>query len=75
MSFVASEAQFTPKYVETKDERTKMMYRVKLRLPADIALAYKDLLKGGLTGNGYVRLKNEVPWPPYLEEKLPERDK
>ena len=75
VSFVASEAQFTPKYVETKDERTKMMYRVKLRLPADIALKHKDLLKGGLTGNGYVRLTNDVPWPPSLNEHLPERDK
>ncbi len=72
VSFIASEAQFTPKYVETKAERTKMMYRVKLQLSADLAVKYKYLLKGGLTGNGYVRLTNEVPWPPYLNEHLPE---
>ena len=73
VSFIASEAQFTPKYVETQDERTKMMYRLKLQLPADLAVKYKDLLKGGLTGNGYVQLTNEVPWPPHLSERLPER--
>ena len=49
------------------------MYRVKLQLSADLAVEYKDLLKGGLTGNGYVQLINEVPWPPYLSEHLPER--
>ena len=73
VSFISSEAQFTPKYVETESERTKLMYRVKLRLPADLALAYKDLLKGGLTGDGYVRLTNAVPWPPSLNERLPQR--
>lgn len=71
VSFIASEAQFTPKYVETADERTKMMYRVKLQLSADLALKYKDLIKGGLTGNGYVRLTNEAPWPLHLNEHLP----
>lgn len=73
VSFVASEAQFTPKYVETRDERTKMMYRVKLQLPVDIALQYKELLKGGLTGNGYVRLTDSVPWPPSLQTHLPQQ--
>ena len=73
VSFISSEAQFTPKYVETKDERTKMMYRVKLQLSPDLAVQYKDLLKGGLTGNGYVLLTNQVAWPPHLREHLPER--
>ena len=31
VSFVAAEAQFTPKTVETKDERTKLMFRVNSR--------------------------------------------
>ena len=30
--FVASQAQFTPKTVETKDERDKLMFRVRVRI-------------------------------------------
>ena len=33
ISFVASVAQFTPKTVETRDERLKLMFRVKARIP------------------------------------------
>ncbi len=33
ISFVASVAQFTPKTVETSDERLKLMFRVKARIP------------------------------------------
>ena len=32
VSFVAADAQFTPKTVETKDERAKLMFRVKLKI-------------------------------------------
>jgi len=32
VSFVAAEAQFTPKYVETASEREKLMYRIKLHI-------------------------------------------
>jgi HlyD family secretion protein len=33
VSFVASTAEFTPKNVQTADERAKLVYRVKVRLP------------------------------------------
>ena len=32
VSFIATQAQFTPKAVETKDERDKLMFRVKVRV-------------------------------------------
>jgi membrane fusion protein YbhG len=32
ISFIASEAEFTPKNVQTRDERVKLVYRVKIRL-------------------------------------------
>ena len=35
VSFVASEAEFTPKNVQTRDERVKLVYRVKVALPND----------------------------------------
>ena len=33
ISFIATEAQFTPKNVETANERAKLMFKVKLRIP------------------------------------------
>lgn len=72
VSFIASEAQFTPKNVETENERAKLMFRIKLQIPADTARRYDGLLKGGITGNGYVRLNPAAEWPSALSVKLPQ---
>ncbi len=66
ISFVASEAQFTPKYVETASEREKLVYRVKLQIPAEVARRYPGALKAGMTGNGYVRTDAGGAWPERL---------
>lgn len=71
VSFIASEAQFTPKSVETQNEREKLMFKVRIKLPAEVAQRYKGLLKGGMTGNGYVRSDTNVAWPDDLAVKLP----
>ena len=71
VSFIASEAQFTPKAVETADEREKLVFRVKLKVPADVAQRYDRLLKGGMTGDGYVRRDSSQAWPLALEVRLP----
>ena len=71
VSFVASEAQFTPKYVETATEREKLMYRVKLKVPVEVATQYGSYVKAGLTGNGYVRTDPKATWPTELAVKLP----
>ncbi|MBP6563170.1 MAG: HlyD family secretion protein [Neisseriaceae bacterium] len=71
VSFIASQAQFTPKYVETSSEREKLMYKVKLQIPEAVAIKHKDLIKGGLTGNGYVSLSGQPQWPAALTVKLP----
>ena len=71
VSFIASEAQFTPKAVETADEREKLMFRVKLKVPAEVAQRYDRLLKGGMTGDGYVRRDSSQAWPLALEVRLP----
>ena len=70
-SFIASEAQFTPKAVETADEREKLVFRVKLKVPAEVAQRYDRLLKGGMTGDGYVRRDSSQAWPLALEVRLP----
>jgi HlyD family secretion protein len=33
VSFIASEAEFTPKQIQTSDERAKLVYRVKIEVP------------------------------------------
>ncbi|MDO5073977.1 MAG: HlyD family efflux transporter periplasmic adaptor subunit [Neisseria animaloris] len=72
ISFIATESQFTPKSVETANEREKLVFRVKLKIPADTALKYRGLLKGGMTGNGYVRTDDAARWPSELAVKLPQ---
>lgn len=74
VSFVAGEAQFTPKYVETAAERDKLVYRVKLKVPVDIAKRYAAYVKAGLTGYGYVRADKSVTWPGNLRVQLPVLD-
>ena len=72
ITFIASNTQFTPKYVETANEREKLMYKVKLRIPQQISLQYQGVLKGGLTGNGYVRTNPQEAWPVQWQAKLPQ---
>lgn len=71
ISFIATNAQFTPKAVETHNERAKLMFKVKLRIPKEQALQFNGLLKGGMTGNGYVRTDSTQAWQPELAVKLP----
>lgn len=56
VSFVSPEAQFTPKQVETRSERDKLMFRVKIRLPEELVVSYLDYIKTGVRGVGYVKL-------------------
>ncbi|MFV2029505.1 HlyD family secretion protein [Neisseria sp. S1] len=72
ISFIANSAQFTPKAVETADERAKLMFKVRLKVPAEVALRYEGLLKGGMTGNGYVRTDAQAQWPANLAVRLPD---
>ncbi|TCP97272.1 HlyD family secretion protein [Cricetibacter osteomyelitidis] len=71
ISYIADYNQFTPKSVETRQERTKFMFKIKLKVSAEVALKYNSLLKSGMSGNGYVRLNN-ADWRPNLAVKLPE---
>lgn len=71
VDFVASEAQFTPKYVETESEREKLMFRVKLQIPADILSRYQDVVKTGVPGVATVRVSPAAEWPETLAVNLP----
>ena len=72
VTFVASKAQFTPKSVETAEERDQLMFRVKLSIPEQLANRYRDRAKAGVPGMGYVRLDETVDWPEWLQVKLPQ---
>jgi HlyD family secretion protein len=72
VSFVAADAQFTPKSVETKDEREKLMFRVKLDLDADLLRQYSRWVKTGVRGLGIVRTNTTTAWPEDLQVKLPQ---
>lgn len=75
ISFIATDAQFTPKAVETQEERAKLMFKVKLKVPRATAQQLDGLLKGGMTGNGYVRTDSSRDWPEGLAVKLPQQPK
>lgn len=72
VSFVAAEAQFTPKTVETRAEREKLMFRVKLQAPPEMLKNMEERVKTGLRGLGYVRTNRETQWPAKLTVKLPQ---
>ncbi len=71
ISFVATEAQFTPKSVETAEEREKLMFRVKLQADPQVLDKYHRQVKTGIRGLGFVRTDPKVPWPADLTVKLP----
>ena len=71
ISFVATEAQFTPKSVETAEERQKLMFRVKLQGDPEVLSKYHRQVKTGVRGLGFVRTDPKIPWPADLVVMLP----
>jgi len=72
VTYVADVAQFTPKSVETEDERQKLTFRVKAKVPSDLLKKYMRLVKTGLPGLAYVRLDPQAKWPQELTVRLPQ---
>jgi HlyD family secretion protein len=66
VSFVASQAQFTPKTVETKTERDKLMFRIRARIDEARLLAHADAIRSGLPGVAYIRWDPTAVWPKSL---------
>lgn len=69
--FVASQAQFTPKTVETKDERDKLMFRVRVRIDSARLKGREAIVRSGLPGVAYVRSSPGVAWPVGLQPSPP----
>lgn len=66
VSYVADVAQFTPKTVETADEREKLMFRIRARIDPELLGRYLNLVKTGLPGMAYVQLDPKAEWPEFL---------
>jgi HlyD family secretion protein len=72
VSFVADVAQFTPKTVETVEERQKLMFRVRAQIPPDLLRQHVHQVKTGLPGMAYVPLNSQAKWPAELQIRLPQ---
>ena len=72
VSYVSPQAQFTPKMVETQDEREKLMFRVKVRIDPALLRKFADRVKVGVPGEAYVRTTATAAWPANLQVKLPQ---
>jgi HlyD family secretion protein len=67
VSYVSPTAQFTPKTVETAEERHNLTFRVKLQIPKERLQQYEALVKAGIPGMGYVRFNDGTQWPAQLQ--------
>lgn len=63
VTFIASRAQFTPKEVQTQDERVKEVFEVKLSLDENPG----DRLSPGMPADAVIRWKDDVAWKAPLE--------
>jgi HlyD family secretion protein len=70
VSFIATQAQFTPKTVETRSERDKLMFRVRVRIDPDLLRRHAEAVRSGLPGLSYVRTDPAVEWPERLQGKV-----
>jgi HlyD family secretion protein len=67
VSFIATQAQFTPKTVETQSERDKLMFRIRVRIDSERLRARADEVRSGLPGVAYVLTDASVKWPLALQ--------
>ncbi len=66
VSFVSDVAQFTPKTVETEEERQKLMFRVKAKIPPELLKKHVRQVKTGLPGMAYTKVDSSAQWPENL---------
>ena len=67
VSFIASQAQFTPKIVETQSERDKLMFRIRVRIDPERLRGRADIVRSGLPGVAYVLTDPAATWPASLQ--------
>ncbi|TNE63749.1 HlyD family secretion protein [Celeribacter ethanolicus] len=72
ITFISPQSQFTPKNVETQEQREELVFRVKLSVPRALLAQYESLIKSGVRGIGFVRSRTDVDWPEHLTVNVPE---
>lgn len=66
VTFLSPKAQFTPKQIETQNEREKLMFRVKVTIDQSLLKKHINSVKTGLPGVAYIRLNETSLWPKNL---------
>ena len=75
VTYVASVAQFTPKTVETQQERQKYMFRVKAHVDPTLLKKYIEYVKTGVPGMAWVKIRPDAQWDESpLKSLVKERD-
>jgi len=72
VTYIATQAQFTPKTVETQSERDKLMFRIRLQIDPERLRARAERVRSGLPGIGYVKTDPAVEWPAALQRLPPQ---
>ena len=72
VSFIATQAQFTPKTVETQSEREKLMFRIRVRIDPERLRARAESVRSGLPGVAYVLTDPAATWPAWLQGPAPQ---
>jgi HlyD family secretion protein len=67
VSFVATQAQFTPKTVETQSERDTLMFRVRAKIDPERLRLRAEKVRSGLPGETYLLLDAATAWPARLQ--------
>lgn len=63
LAFIAPIAQFTPKEVETRNERDKLMFRAKVQIDSAQLDGNMASVKAGVPGVAYIRIDASGDWP------------
>jgi HlyD family secretion protein len=67
---LATEAQFTPKDVETQAERDRLMFRVRVHIDPKLLRSHAAQVRTGLPGITYIKLDPNLAWPKNLQSDL-----
>ena len=67
VSFVATQAQFTPKTVETQSERDTLMFRIRAKIDPERLRLRAEKVRSGLPGVTYLLLDSATAWPVRLQ--------
>jgi len=70
ISFIADTAQFTPKSVETENERQRLMFRVKANIDPQHLENGIGNVKTGLPGVAYIKIDQQAEWPIFLNDQV-----